>query len=200
MKRQTEKQPQPLPVPVAGCPRGGRAAAGGADPPPPPPKPIPKSSRGRIPPAAFAGRFLLKAGGETAGKRGGTGQGGGGCSGGRVGSARLGRAGGKLRTSPGKFQRKTKPDELFKGVSLAAPCRNFRSAFEIKIILVVVITITATTIITITIIIGNDGEKHLSPPEGSAGCSAAAQGSAGSGSGGSGTAPTFAACSAQVSC
>lgn len=169
--------------------------------PPPPPQTHPQIQQGPYPAGSLRREVFAESrwrnGGEARWDAGG---GGGRCSGGRVGSARLGRAGGKLRTSPGKFQRKTKPDELFKGVSLAAPCRNFRSAFEIKIILVVVITITATTIITITIIIGNDGEKHLSPPEGSAGCSAAAQGSAGSGSGGSGTAPTFAACSAQVSC
>lgn len=79
----------------------------------------------------------------------------------KVGNAQLGRAGGKLRTGPGKFQRKTKPDELFKGVSLSAPPRNFRSAFKIVIIMTVVIIMT-------TIIITNDRQKTHSHPEGRA--------------------------------
>lgn len=109
---------------------------------------------------------MLKAGGETAGERGGTG---GECSDGRVGSARLGRAGRKLSAGPGKFQRKTKPDELFKGISLSAPRRNFRSAFKIIIVIVMMMIM-----ILITIIIANDGERNLTHSEGGAGCSPAA--------------------------
>lgn len=81
------------------------------------PEPYSRTQESRILPAAFAGAGLLEADGKRRGNEAGPG---GGCSDGRVGNARLVRAGRKLQTGPGKFQRKTKPDELFKGFSLSA--------------------------------------------------------------------------------